>query len=382
MQEDNLNNNYNDEEQEIDLLELAGKLWKRRKTILKWCGIGAIVGIVVAFSIPRQYTTTVKIAPEMKGSSKGGSSGLSALAAMAGVNLNTSSAIDAVYPTLYPDVVGSVPFATGLFDIPVTDKKGTYKMPLKQYFKEEMRSPWWSAIMKVPGAIIGALRPADDDELEGKAKGDGVDNFNLSREEFRMVEALSHCITTDVDTKTYVVTITVTLQDPMVSAIVADSVVSRLKTYITNYRTDKSRKDYEYYKKITEEAKSKYYAAQQKYANYVDQSHNMVRQSDKTYGERLQNEVQLAFSLYNQTAQQMQLAQAKVQETTPVFAVIEPATVPQMPSKPSKVMTLIGFIFLAFVASSAWILFGDKLKEMKASLKSDDKKDDNNAENK
>jgi hypothetical protein len=53
-----------------------------------------------------------------------------------------------------------------------------------------------------------------------------------------------------------------------------------------------------------------------------------------------------------------------------------------MPSKPSKVMTLIGFIFLAFVASSAWILFGDKLKEMKASLKSDDKKDDNNAENK
>jgi uncharacterized protein involved in exopolysaccharide biosynthesis len=108
----------------------------------------------------------------------------------------------------------------------------------------------------------------------------------------------------------------------------------------------------------------------------------MVRQSDKTYGERLQNEVQLAFSLYNQTAQQMQLAQAKVQETTPVFAVIEPATVPQMPSKPSKVMTLIGFIFLAFVASSAWILFGDKLKEMKASLKSDDKKDDNNAENK
>jgi uncharacterized protein involved in exopolysaccharide biosynthesis len=236
--------------------------------------------------------------------------------------------------------------------------------------------------MKVPGAIIGALRPADDDELEGKAKGDGVDNFNLSREEFMMVEALSHCITTDVDTKTYVVTITVTLQDPMVSAIVADSVVSRLKTYITNYRTDKSRKDYEYYKKITEEAKSKYYAAQQKYANYVDQSHNMVRQSDKTYGERLQNEVQLAFSLYNQTAQQMQLAQAKVQETTPVFAVIEPASVPQMPSKPSKVMTLIGFIFLAFVASSAWILFGDKLKEMKASLKSDDKKDDNNAENK
>jgi hypothetical protein len=44
-----------------------------------------------------------------------------------------------------------------------------------------------------------------------------------------------------------------------------------------------------------------------------------------------------------------------------------------MPSKPSKVMTVIGFIFLAFVACSAWILFGDKLKEMKASLNSEAK---------
>ena len=38
-------------EAEIDLLELAQKLWAERKLILKWCGIAAIVGLVVAFSI-------------------------------------------------------------------------------------------------------------------------------------------------------------------------------------------------------------------------------------------------------------------------------------------------------------------------------------------
>lgn len=371
MQEDN-NNNYNgqEEEQEIDLLELAGKLWKRRKTILKWCGIGAVIGVIVAISIPREYTTQVKLAPESNGSSKSGGGGLSALAAMAGVNLSAGSSVDAVYPTLYPDVVSSVPFTTSLFDIHVTDKKETYNITLRDYFKNEMSAPWWSAIMKAPGLLLKAIRPAEDEA----AKGDGeINTFDLSREDARLAEAISKCITTDVDTKTYVVTISVTLQDPKVSAIVADSVLARLTEYITKYRTDKSRKDYEYYKKISEEAQAKYYKAQQKYAEYVDRNQSLIRQSDRTYGERLQNDVQLAFSLYNQTAQQMQLAQAKVQETTPVFAVIEPATVPQMPSKPSKVMTVIGFIFLAFVACSAWILFGDKLKEMKASLNSEAK---------
>ncbi|MDE5793273.1 MAG: hypothetical protein K2I08_00965, partial [Muribaculaceae bacterium] len=46
-----------DDEQEIDLLELAMKLWNQKKKICLWCFIGAILGVVVAFSIPREYTT-------------------------------------------------------------------------------------------------------------------------------------------------------------------------------------------------------------------------------------------------------------------------------------------------------------------------------------
>lgn len=48
---------------------------------------------------------------------------------------------------------------------------------------------------------------------------------------------------------------------------------------------------------------------------------------------------------------------AKVQEITPVYTVVQPATVPLRPSKPSKPMILIGFVFLAGVGSVGWILF-------------------------
>ena len=36
------------EEQEIDLIELAQKLWKERKFLLKGCGIAVVVGLIVA----------------------------------------------------------------------------------------------------------------------------------------------------------------------------------------------------------------------------------------------------------------------------------------------------------------------------------------------
>lgn len=47
------------EEQEIDLIELAQKVWASRKLVFKACGIAALVGLVVAFSIPKEYSTSV-----------------------------------------------------------------------------------------------------------------------------------------------------------------------------------------------------------------------------------------------------------------------------------------------------------------------------------
>ena len=69
----------------------------------------------------------------------------------------------------------------------------------------------------------------------------------------------------------------------------------------------------------------------------------------------------LSYNLYNQMAQQLQLAKAKVQESTPVYTVLQPAIVPLKASKPSKMMILAGFVFLAAAGAAAWILFGRKL---------------------
>lgn len=354
-----VDNEPQDEEQEIDLLELAMKLWHQKKKIALWCFIGAVVGLVVAFSIPREYSTDVKLAPEA-GSGQKISGSLGAMAAMVGIGGGAQSGADAVNPTLYPDVVSSVPFLVGLFDVPVEDIDGTEKVTLRQYVEDDLKAPWWSAVIGAPFKLLGMLSAGDEEEADPNKK---PDTFKLTKEENSVVMALQQRISASVDTKTSVITISVMMQDPLVSATLADTVVNRLQEYITDYRTNKARKDLEYAELLNEEAQTNYYKAQQTYADYLDRNNGLILHSAQTTRERLQNEATLAFNLYNQTAQQVQVAKAKVQEQTPVYATVSPATVPIKPTSPRKPLILVGFVFLAFVACSAWILYGKPLME-------------------
>lgn len=345
-----------DKEQEIDLLDLVRKLWNGRKLILKWCVVGIVVGLIIGFSIPKEYTTVVKLSPELQGS-KGSSGGFSALASMVNINLNSANSGDAVYPELYPDIVSSIPFTTDLFDVQIVDSRKQDSTTVYDYVLNRTRVPWWSSVLSFPGRAMGwaiSLFKKDEDPVSA----DSLNTFHLTKAEMAAVKALNGRVMCSVDSKSSVVTLSVTMQDPVISALLTDTVMNNLQQYITDYRTNKARNDLEYTQMLFDEARSNYYKAQQAYARYMDQNQNIVLRSVRTEQERLQNEMNLSFSLYNQMAQQLQLAKAKVQESTPVYAVIQPATVPIKASKPSKMTILIGFIFLSVVVASGWILFG------------------------
>lgn len=364
---ENIQKQQNIQEQEIDLLYLAKKLWLERKLILKTCGWAALVGLVVGFSIPKEYSASVTLAPERTGG-KSVSGGLSALAGMAGINLGSSSSSDALSPELYPDIVKSVPFSIEMFDVKVKDKNGELNTTLYEYLKEYQKKPWWGYITAAPfqalGWVIMTIK-GEDEEKEGEDSS--VDSFRLTQEQSGIISALGKRISVSVDKKTFVISITTTMQDPLIAATVTNEVMEKLQEYITTYRTNKARKDLEFTQKLYEENMETYHKAQQEYAAYMDRNQNVSLRSAQTQQERLRNEMNLAFNVYNQTAQQLQVAKAKVQEDTPVFTVVEAVTVPLSASKPSKAMILIGFVFLAGVATSGWILFGkDLINQFKA----------------
>lgn len=342
------------EEQEIDLIELAQKVWAERKLVFKACGIAVIVALVVAFSIPKEYATSVTLAPETGGKSVSG--GIGALASMAGISLGASSGEDALSPELYPDIVSSTPFLINLFDVRVKSEEAEVDTTLYAYLKEYQRSPWWSAITSAPFKVLGWTMSLFRDEQpeEGDAK---LDPFHLTKEESGIAKALGSRLAVSVDKKTGVTTLTVTMQDALISASLTDTVMHSLQNYITDYRTNKARHDLAYMEKLYDEAKQDYTEAQQKYAQFADANLNISRLVYRAEQERLQNEMNLAYQMYTTVSQQLQMAKAKVQEITPVYTVVQPATVPLRAAKPNKLMILVGFVFLAGVGSVGWILF-------------------------
>ncbi|MDE5709304.1 MAG: chain-length determining protein [Alistipes sp.] len=343
-------------EEEIDVLELVRKVWAERKLVLRWCGFAAIVGLIVAFSIPKEYTASAVLVPETS-SNKNSLGGLGALASMAGINMGSMSDADAVNPDLYPDVVSSVPFAIGLFPVEVGTLDGKLTTDLYDYLKNHIRRPWWGVALSAPFKALGWCISLFREEMP-ESDGTNVDPFRLMPDENRIVEALGHRISVAVDKKNSLVTLSVTMQDPLIAATLADTVMRNLQTYVTDYRTNKARNDLKFTQQLYDEAQHDYYSAQQRYARYMDANQNVVRRSVRTEQERLQNEVNLAYNVYNQVAQQLQLARAKVQESTPVYAVVKPACVPLRAARPSKILILGGFVFLAFAMAAGWILFG------------------------
>lgn len=340
------------DELEIDWMDILRRIYAIRKTLYKAAGVGVVLGIIIALSIPKQYTVTVTLSPEMGGDSKGG--GLASLASsfLGGGASNSSN--DALNVTLAPDIVASTPFVLELFNTRVQTLDGELDTTLVAYL-DEQQSPWFSYIVKAPGMAIGAIKSLFAEEANTASV---LNPFQLTEEESEKVEGLRKVLTADVDKKTVMTTISVTLQDPKVTAIVADSVVAKLQQYIIDYRIKKAKEDCAYLEQLYKERQQEYYEAQSKYAHYFDSNRNIAFQSIRAEQERLQNDMNLAYQVYSQVAQQLQVARAKIQEEKPVFAVVEPATVPLQPSGTSRKIILAGIIFLAICGAGAWKLFG------------------------
>lgn len=358
-----------DDALQIDWMGILRQLLAIRKTLYKAAGIGLIIGILIALGTPKQYTVSITLSPEM-GSSKSGSGLASMAASFLGTSIGTDSP-DALNATLAPDIVTSTPFLLELFDARVVSQDKQIDTTFTAYL-DEQKSSWMGYVLKAPGMAISGIKSLFTNEEEEKDTIQGS-TIELNEEDAKKLEGLRKQISADVDKKTAITTLSVTLQDPKVTATIADSVVSKLQQYITAYRTSKAKEDCQYLEKLYKERQQEYYDAQQRYARYVDANSNVVFQSTLAERERLQNDMNLAYQVYSQVAQQLQVARAKVQEEKPVFAVVEPAVVPLYPSGTSRKVIVLGFIFLAVAFAGAWELLGKQYwQQFKEGLKQKD----------
>lgn len=352
---------------EIDIAALFYKLYLNRKKIYKAIGIGIVAGVVIGFSQPKKYKVEVSLSPE---SGISGTSGLSGIASMFGLgNASAGLGEDALTFNMFPEIVKTNPFALEMLQIPIQTQKGDCVI-LYDYLDTE-KKPWWSHIMEAPRMLVEGIKSLFKEEQKDSVKV--IDPFRLTPEQNGRIGMLKKILEVETDKKSNMTKVTVSLQDPLAAAIVADSAVHKLQEYITDYRTRKAKQDYDFQLSLCEQYKKEYFEAQQEYAKFADANRNVILQTVTSEKERLQKNLTLAEQIYSQSMGQLQVLRGKVQEAKPVFAVVEPATVPLAPASPKKMLIIIAFAFLAFVLESAWILFGkDIYHDFKNELKKKD----------
>mgnify|MGYP003472175124 FL=1 len=342
----------------IDLREIVKVIYKKRKMFAWSLPIAFVLSCIWILPQPRTYVTSVTLAPEMTGEMTGGA--LGSIAASFGFNLGGGQTNDAIYPALYPDLFATNTFMISLLDIQVETIDESVKTDYYTYLTKHQKKNVLTAPFIYAKRKIKALMK---ETPKGKSvEGDGgINPYMPSEEQEMLLEGMKSNITCDVDVKTEMIVITVQDQDPLVCAIIADSVCGRLQKFITDYRTSKARNDYAYYKNLTKEAKDDYEKAVDVYSDFCDANRNPILQSALSKRDKLENDMQIKLNTYNAMSTQLEASKAKVQENTPAFTVLQSAYVPVKPEKPKRMLFVAGMLFLTFLGT-IFYMFKEDIK--------------------
>lgn len=342
----------------IDFSELKQTLLNKKKLFLKVWVVTFTLSCVWILPQPRYYKAEVSVAPESSDTKEMGS--LASIASNFGVNIGGGSS-DAIYPQLYPDLFKSTRFIVGLLDIRVKTKDGSVDTDYYTYLRQHQKTNILLYPLQITAKWVKSLFAKEETADQGK-DGKRFDPFQLSKVTTEIVDLVQGKLQCTYSRTTDVVTIEVTDQDPLVCALLADSIKEHLQTFITEYRTKKARIDYEYYKKLAAEAKASYEKSCEVYASSAEAYTNVSLKSYELKLEAMENDMQAKYTIYSAMNTRLEAAMAKVQEATPVFTELKNATVPVKPAGPKRMIFVAVMLVLSTIGTIMY-LFRKELKE-------------------
>ena len=348
------------EEQEIDLVELIQRMWVNRWLIVKVTCVFMVLGLLVALFSPKVYTASCDVVPQSSKSSA--SSGMSSLAALAGINLGQMQNAETLSPNMYENIMGSITFRKELMQTQLNFEGIDHPVSFFDYYtSEEYNKPSvGSYIMKytigLPFTILKAIR-GEQPEPDYSAVGGGEQKIEtISKDEYEAMVALDRTIALTLDEKKGFVTVTANMPEALAAAQMAQATFTLLERYITEFKIEKVQSNLDFVQERFDEAKRSFEDVQSRRAKLRDANMNTSRYAARTELERLDAEYTLVQGVYTSLAQQVEQAKISVKETTPILTVIKPVTVPYKKSKPQRAMILFAFTFLGAVAGMGGVL--------------------------
>lgn len=337
----------------IDFAALIRSVFEFKRTILIAGAVGLFLGVLIAFTTPKEYLSTSFVLLESEsGSSQMGQFG--ALAGLAGINMaQFQNGQMALTPEIFPDVIQSRDFLGEIakegFMFVTRDNQ---TITLEDYYYEERPSNVvkriLNYILSIPGTISSwfeAPVPMPDIIANGRKTDTEKPNYlNLTAKEMYVIGELKKRI--EIEQKNNMIRLNVMMPEPLIAAQVNSLVLENLIAYVTQYKLSKQKVSLEFIEERVAETEKRFSEAQMKLAAFRDANQGIVSQRLRTREEQLQFEFNIAFNVYNSLSQEYEQASIQLKKETPIFTMLERAAIPLGPAKPNKPLILILSLFL------------------------------------
>ena len=356
-------------EDEIDLIALIKSLWISKKFIIKLTAAFAALGVVVALLSPIKYTASSTFIPQS--SQAGSSSNLSGVASLVGISLGGNISGNEIPPSLYPQIIQSTTYKRDLLKLPLKISSEKPSVLLKDYMLQKNSSSDFLGTVKkytimLPFTILSAIK--------GEEKNSNYNSssyaMSVSSEEEGLFENLTGILKLSVNSKERFVTLSASMEDPLVSAIIAKGAQEILQKNIINYKIKSASEQLEFNQKQLDLKKIEFDSLQNKLALFKDSNLNIVDSRFQNKLSGLESEFNIVSAVYQEVSKQLEQSKLQVSRDTPVFSVIKKVTIPNQRSAPKRSLTVVIYSFIGFILGCGFVLiktpFLQIIKEIKS----------------
>lgn len=317
--------------------------WSRR-TLVIGCGIAAaVLGVVRLKMKTPEYEAQVKILPYRSSSSSGG---LSGLAGLAGIRLPVNGGEQTITVELYPEVAKTLAFKVAVAESELSFPSRGGRMKLRTFLEDSV-----------------AARKAREKAAAGAARDsfpDGVAPY--APEYLGVLSGVASRVEVLFERRTSIVTVKGRLPDQVAAAELAHVASQRLMESVRAVDIRKAEEQLRFVQQAYAASVERYNAAQLALARYVDRNRVLNSAVSQVERSRLERESELAFEVYQQLSRELEQAKTRLSQDTPVFSVLEPATVPTRPVGAGLIKTVVVAGFLGGLFALGWIFWREYLR--------------------
>lgn len=341
---------------ELNIYELIKKVWSRRLFVIITTTAFIVFGVIIALVSPNIFKAESTFVPQSQSTELPGAFGN--LASLAGINLNDAGATSEISPSLYPEVVNSIPFKLRLLRTPISNKfeNSTYG----SYLVESTKS-WFKRKIEnfLPKALPEELINYNNELIK------------ISDEEFKQLEALDGKISIAVNDKVGFINLAVEDRDPYVAAFLTQMAVKYLQEKIIDLKTKRAKELYDFTEKQWLQKKDLLFNKQDSLALMQERNLNISSPYEQNKINRLQTELDIASTIFREISSQKEQIALQLQKDTPIFSVVKPVVIPNEKFKPKRALIVITFAMIGFLLSMYYLFSLEQILNPKGSIKKD-----------